>query len=118
MIIFDKEYNLNEKTPLIITISKTNPLKSNFTENIILKSDNDDTKNFIINICYHIDNYYQILLDKIEDPLSLEIVFYSKENKFPKSLKGKSVTINDYDNSNFPNLKRFNKVNISRNEFY
>ena len=58
MIIFDKEYNLNEKTPLIITISKTNPLKSDFTENIILKSDNGDTKNFIINICYHIDNYY------------------------------------------------------------
>jgi len=118
LIIFNEEYNLNEKTPLIITMSKTNPLKSDFTENIILKSDNGDTKNFIINICYHIDNYYQLLLDKIEDPLSLEIVFYSKENKFPESLKGNLVTIKDYNNSNLPNLKRFNILNISRNEFY
>ena len=101
-----------------ITIEKQNPLKSDFTEKIFLKSKNGVTKEFIINICYHMNNYYDIILDNIEDSLSLEIVFYSKDNKFPKSFEGNSFTFKDYVTDHIPYLKRYNTINISRKEFY
>ena len=118
LIIFNKEYNLNENTHITISINKTNPIKSDFTEKIYLKSDNGDTINFIINICYHIDNYYQLLLDKFVNPLSLEIVFYSQDNKFPQFIQGNLIKIKYYDNNNFPYLKRFNIINLSRLDLY
>ena len=116
--IFNQEYELNSNDPIEIQIKKTNKLKSDFTEKIILKSNSGDMKYFIINICYHMNNYYQIILDKIEDSLSLEIVFYSKNNQFPKCIKGNDFSFKNYDNKNIPFLKRYNIINISREEFY
>lgn len=116
--IFGHDYKLHSNKKIDITIDKQNPLKSDFTEKIFLKSKNGDTKEIIINICYHINNYYDIILDNIEDCLSLEIVFYSKDNKFPKCFKGNSFTFRDYDTDHIPYLKRYNVINISREEFY
>ena len=110
--IFGNDYELHSNKIIDITIEKQNPLKSDFTEKIFLKSKNGDTKEIIINICYHINNYYDIILDNIEDSLSLEIVFYSKDNKFPKSFEGNSFTFKDYDTDHIPILKRYNTINI------
>ena len=116
--IFNQDYELDPNKSIYISIDRQNPIKSDFTEKILLKSKNNDTKEFIINICYHMNNYYDIILDNIKDSLSLEIVFYSKENKFPNSFKGNSFTFKEYDKEHIPYLKRYNVINISREEFY
>ena len=118
LLIFNSEYVLDIEKPIEIQIDRKNPIKSDFTEKIILKSINGETKEFIINICYYINNYYQIILDKIEDSIYSEIVFYSKRQKFPKTFKGKNITFKDYNKNNIPLLKRYNIININRNELY
>ena len=118
LIIFNQQYNLDTNNPIKIPINKTNKIKSNFTEEIALISNDGQIQKFIINICYHMNNYYQIILDKQENSLSLEIVFYSKKNHFPELIKGNSVSLNNYENHNIPFLKRYNIINISRGEFY
>ena len=118
LLIFNSEYVLDIEKPIEIQIDRKNPIKSDFTEKITLKSINGETKEFIINICYYINNYYQIILDKIEDSIYSEIVFYSKRQKFPKTFKGKNITFKDYNKNNIPLLKRYNIININRNELY
>ena len=117
LIIFGTEYALKENKQLKINIDRTNPLKSDFSENVILKSENGEEILFIINICYHMDNYYQIIMDKMRDPLALEIVFYSKRNNFPQTLNGSSVKIKNYAETYLPHLKRYNIINISKIDF-
>ena len=118
LLIFNSEYDLDIKKPIEIPIDKKNPIKSDFTEKIILKSINGETKEFIINICYYMNNYYQVLLDNIEDPITSEIVFYSKKQAFPETFKGTNIIFKEYDNNNIPLLKRYNIININRNELY
>ena len=73
---------------------------------------------FIINIAYNMDNHYQIILDRIENSLSLEIVLYSKENKFPKKICGNKLILKDYEDNSISHLKKYNLINIPRKEFY
>lgn len=118
LLIFNLEHDLDTEKPIEILINKKNPIKSDFTEKIILRSINGEEKEFIINICYYMNNYYQLLLDKIEDPISSEIIFYSRKQKFPDTFKGENITFKDYDNNNIPFLKRYNIININRKELY
>ena len=64
------------------------------------------------------NNHYQIILDKIEDSLSLDVVLYSKENKFPKNANGNIFILKDYKDNIIPFLKKFNIINIPREDFY
>ena len=117
LIIFGKTYDLQINKIIKINIKETNLLKSDFTEDIILISKNKEQINFTINIIYHMNNYYQIQLDKINNSLYLELVFYSKENYFPKDIKVNDIKIKDDYSINIPYLKRYNIINISRKDF-
>ena len=117
LLLLNKEYELNENKIIEIKINKNELLNSDFNEQIILKSEKDEIK-FIINICYNMNNHYQIILDKIEDSLSLDMVLYSKENKFPKNANGNIFILKDYKDNIIPFLKKLNIINISRDDFY
>ena len=116
-MLLNKEYKLNENQTIKIKINKNDVLNSDFNENIILKSENEEI-NFIINICYNMNNHYQIILDKIENSLSLDIVLYSKENNFLNITNGYISILKDYKDNIIPHLKKFNIINISREDFY
>ena len=117
LIIFNTEYNLNENDIIKIKVEKAELMKSDFTENLTLKSEKEEV-NFIINIIYHMNNHYQIILDKSINYLSLELVIYSKQNKFPKIITKNALTFKDYKDNEIPNLKRYNLINISKDDFY
>ena len=120
LIIFNKEYDLDENSIIEIKTKKVDLFNSDFNENFILKSEKEEIK-LIINICYYMNNHYQIILDKIEDPLSLAIVLYSKENNFPENItritKNKLI-LKDYGDNAIPYLKKYNLINVSRKAFY
>lgn len=116
LIIFNKEYDLKANKIIEIAFNKFDPFNSDFNENIILKSKNEKIQ-FIINITYYMNNHYQIILDRIEESLSLEIVLYSKENKFPEKI-GNKLILKEYKDNSIPYLKKYNLINISRNDFY
>ena len=117
LLIFNKEYDINENETIEIKVNKIELTKSDFNENIILKSEEEEIK-FLINICYNMNNHYQLILDKIDDPQSLEIVLYSKENKFPQNARGDKLILKDYEDNTIPFLKKFNLINISKDDFY
>ena len=117
LLLLNKEYELNENKIIEIKINKNELLNSDFNEQIILKSEKEEIK-FVINICYNMNNHYQIILDKIENSLSLDIVLYSKKNNFPKNAIGDKFILKDYKDNIIPFLKKFNIINISREDFY
>ena len=118
LIIFGETHDLNENIPIKISLDEKKPITTDDTVKITLKSDNGSGKEFLININYHMDNYYQILMDDYDDSLSIETIFYSKENEFFKDLNADKIIIKGYDNKNIPHLKRYNIINIPRKEFY
>ena len=107
LTIFNKDYNLYNEAIIKIEVNKLELLDSDFTENIILQSPQGDKMDFIINISYNMNNYYQLILDKMINPLSLEIVFYSKQNQFPKLINANRLILKDYENNNIHSLKRY-----------
>ena len=115
--IFNEEYDLKENETIKIKVKKFELINSDFTEKIILKSEKGKI-DFIINISYNMNNHYQIILDKIDIPLSLEFVLYSKDNKFPKNPSGDKFILKDYEDNSIPFLKKFNLINISQKDFY
>ena len=117
LIIFNEEYDLNKNNIINIQVKKTDPLNSDITEKVILKSDKDEIK-FIINICLNMNNHYQVILDKNIDPLSLEFVLYAKNNNFPKKINVKRLILKDYGDNEIPHLKRYNLINVSKSDFY
>ena len=119
LVIFNKEYAINVNDIIQIKAEKMDVLSSDFTENIILKSDYGTSIDFVINVSYNMNNHYQLILDKIGDPLSVEIVMYSKEDKFPKIKKINSLIIKDFGEENtLPSLKRYNLINIPKKNIY
>ena len=64
------------------------------------------------------NNYYQIILDKVLDPLSIELVLYSKTNYFPQLKIRNSIDLKYFNDNAIHNLKRYNIINISREDFY
>ena len=119
LVIFNKEYAINVNDIIQIKAEKMDVLSSDFTENIILKSDYGTSIDFVINVSYNMNNHYQLILDKIGDPLSVEIVMYSKEDKFPKIKKINSLIIKDFGEENtLPYLKRYNLINIPKKNIY
>ena len=120
LIIFDKEYNLDENIIIKIKVQKDDLFNSDFNTNIILKSNKEEIK-FVINISYFMNNHYQIILDKMENPLSLTFVLYSKENKFPtkiNEINKNKLILKDYGDNYIPYLKKYNIINLSRQSFY
>ena len=118
LTIFNKDYNLYNEAIIKIEVNKLELMDSDFTENIILQSPQGDKMDFIINISYNMDNYYQLILDKMINPLSLEIVFYSKQNQFPKLINANRLILKDYGNNTIHSLKRYNLINISKKQFF
>ena len=59
LLLLDKVYELNENQTIKIKINKNDVLNSDFNENIILKSEKEEI-NFIINICYNMNNHFII----------------------------------------------------------
>ena len=118
LTIFNKDYNLYQDAIIKIEVNKLELMDSVFTENIILQSPQGDAIDFIINISYNMDNYYQLILDKMTNPLSLEIVFYSKQNQFPKLINANQLILKDYGNNTIHNLKRYNLINVSKKQFF
>ena len=119
LIVFNKEYIINENDIIRIKVEKIDVLSSDFTEKIILGSEKGVSIDFIINISYNMNNHYQLILDKIENSLSVEVVLYSKENKFPKIVKRNNLIFKDFgEESIIPNLKRYNLINIPKDDFY
>ena len=45
------------------------------------------------------DNYYQIILDKINDPIYIEAILYSKNNWFPEIKIENNLSFKNYDNN-------------------
>ena len=120
LIIFNKEYNLDENDIIKIKVEKGELFNSDFNASIILKSDKEEIK-FVINISYFMNNHYQIILDKIKDSLSLAFVIYSKENKFPgkiNEINKNKLCLKDYGDNSIPYLKKYNIINLSRQSFY
>ena len=118
LTIFNKDYNLKEKNIIKIIVNKNEFMDSDFTEEISLISENGDKVNFAINVCYNMNNYYQLILDKLINPLSLEIVLFSKNNIFPKLQIRNNYIIKEYGDNIIPNLKRYNLINISKKDFF
>ena len=118
LTIFDVDYDLSENKVVIIPIDNYDLINTNFKENITLIANNGEKINFIINIYYNMDNYYQIILDKINDPIYIEAILYSKNNWFPEIKIENNLSFKNYENNSIPNLKRYNLINISRKDFY
>ena len=117
--VFNKVYIINENDTIRIKVEKIDILSSDFTEKIILKSDEGTSINFIINISYNMNNHYQLILDKIENYLSLEVVLFSKENKFPEIKPKNNFIFKDFgEEKRIPKLKRYNLINIPKEDFY
>ena len=118
LVVFNKEYTINSNDEIQIKAEKINLLSADFTEKIILKSDSGGSIDFVINVSYNMNNYYQLILDKIEDPLSVQIVIYSKENKFPKIKAFDNLVFKDFkEESTLPYLKRYNLINMPKKIF-
>ena len=58
-------------------------------------------------ICFNKNNHYQVILDKNKDLVSLEFVFFSKNNNFPKEMSHKKLILKDYGDNEIPHLKRY-----------
>ena len=119
LVVFNEEYTINSNDIIHIKTEKINVLSSDFTEKIILKTDSGESIDFIINVSYNMDNYYQLILDKIENPLSVQIVIYSKEDKFPNIKAYNNLAFKDFkEGSTLPYLKRYNLINMPKDTFY
>ena len=119
LVIFNKEYAINSNDIIRIKTEKINVLSSDFTEKIILKSDSGESIDFIINVSYNMNNYYQLILDKMENPLSVQIVIYSKEDKFPKIKVYNNLVFKDFkEESILPYLKRYNLINMPKDTLH
>ena len=119
LVIFNEEYTINSNNTICIKTKKINVLSSDFTEKIILKTDSGESIDFIINVSYNMDNYYQLILDKIENPLSVQIVIYSKEDKFPNIKAYNNLAFKDFkEGSTLPYLKRYNLINMPKDTLY
>ena len=119
LVVFNEEYTINSNDIIHIKTEKINVLSSDFTEKIILKTDSGESIDFIINVSYNMNNYYQLILDKIENPLSVQIVIYSEEDKFPKIKAYNNFAFKDFkEGSTLPYLKRYNLINMPKDTFY
>ena len=119
LVVFNEEYTINSNDIISIKTEKINVLNSDFTEKINLKTDSGESIDFIINVSYNMNNYYQLILDKIENPLSVQIVIYSKEDKFPKIKAYNNLAFKDFkEGSILPYLKRYNLINTPKDTLY
>ena len=112
--IFNETHSIEPDKPLNIKIDKKNLRKSDFTGKITL-SNSDLSKSFLININFRQENYYQTFLDCSDNTNSTEIVFYSKDKNIPNQLSAGYSTINNYEKSSIPRIKRFYAINIDIN---
>ena len=71
------------------------PYKYTINEEIILISKNNETKKFLISINKHLDNHYNIIINKMVDKaFSLEIIYYSTNKEFfPEYLQIENVIV-------------------------
>ena len=96
------------------------PYKYTINEEIILISKNNETKKFLISINKHLDNHYNIIINKMVDKaFSLEIIYYSTNKEFfPEYLQIENVVKFSYEKNNLKYMRRYNIVNISLNDIY
>ena len=96
------------------------PYKYNINEEIILIGKNNEIKKFLISINKHLENHYNIIINKITDKaFSLEIIYYSNIKEFfPEQLQIENIDKFIYEKNHLKYMRRFNIVNISLNDIY
>jgi len=115
----EKIYDIENKTLKIDYEDKKYPYRYNITEEIIISNDKKEAK-FLIVINKHKQNHYNVIINSTEErSFSLELIFYSKNEKFlPRTIKISNINFNSYEEGNFEHMTRINIINASKNQAY